>query len=34
MKIPLGSLQECNKAILSSWVYFAKRALKKFYEII
>lgn len=34
MKIPLRFLQECNKTILSSWVYFAKRALNKPDEII
>lgn len=34
IKIPLRFLQECNKSILSSWVYFAKRALNKPDEII
>lgn len=32
--IPLRFLQECNKSILSSWVYFARRALNKPDEII
>lgn len=34
IKIPLRFLQECNKSILSAWVYFAKRALNKPDEII